>query len=107
MAAIFADGQAIESVKYLLRDKFRLIPFNRHRGVDCKYHSQGGHLLSAPEQKAQVRYWHVIRRSSVRPSLTFHNFDFFSETAERNSTKLDRKQNLDVLCQVCVFSGRS
>ena len=24
------------------------------------------------------------------PSLTFHIFDFFSETAERNSTKLDR-----------------
>ena len=30
-------------------------------------------------------------------------FDFFSETAERNSTKLDRKQDLNVLYQVCVF----
>ena len=30
-------------------------------------------------------------------------FDFSSETAERNSTKLDRKQNLNVLYQVCVF----
>ena len=30
-------------------------------------------------------------------------FDFFSETAERNSTKLDRKQALNVLYQVCVF----
>ena len=29
--------------------------------------------------------------------------DFFSETAERNSTKLDRKQDLKVLYQVCVF----
>ena len=27
----------------------------------------------------------------------------FSETAERNSTKLDRKQDLNVLYQVCVF----
>ena len=26
---------------------------------------------------------------SVRPSLTFHIFDFFSETAEQNSMKLD------------------
>ena len=47
----------------------------------------------------------VITRcpSSVRPSLTFHIFDFSSETAERNSTKLDRKQDLNVLYQVCVF----
>ena len=41
--------------------------------------------------------------SSVRPSLTFHIFDFSSETAERNSKKLDRKQDLNVLYQVCVF----
>ena len=30
-------------------------------------------------------------------------FDFSSETAERNSTKLDRKQDLNVLYQVCIF----
>ena len=30
-------------------------------------------------------------------------FDFYSETAERNSTKLDRKQDLNALYQVCVF----
>ena len=30
-------------------------------------------------------------------------FNFSSETAERNSTKLDRKQDLKVLYQVCVF----
>ena len=48
----------------------------------------------------------VIMRclSSVRPSsLTFHIFNFFSETAKRNSTKLDRKQDLNVLYKVCVF----
>ena len=45
----------------------------------------------------------VVRPSSVRPSLTFHIFDFSSETAERNSTKLDRKQDLNVLYKVCVF----
>ena len=46
----------------------------------------------------------VITRcpSSVCPSLTFHISDF-SEKAERNSTKLDRKQDLNVLYQVCVF----
>ena len=30
-------------------------------------------------------------------------FDFSSETAEWNLTKLDRKQDLNVLYQVCVF----
>ena len=36
-------------------------------------------------------------------SLTFHIFDFSSNTVERNSTKLDVKQDLNVLYQVCVF----
>ena len=30
-------------------------------------------------------------------------FDFSSETAEQNSMKLDRKQDLNALYQVCVF----
>ena len=67
-------------------------------------------IFSAPEPKAQVHYCDhalsVVRLSvclSVCPSLTFHIFDFFSETAERNLTKLDRKQDLNVLYQVCVF----
>ena len=41
--------------------------------------------------------------SICRPSLTFHIFDFSSETTEQNSTKLDRKQELNILYQVCVF----
>ena len=41
--------------------------------------------------------------SVVRPSLTSH-FDF-SETAEQNLTKLDRKQVLDVFYLVCVFQA--
>ena len=36
------------------------------------------------------------------PLIGWDIFDF-SETAERNSTKLDRKQDLNVLYQVCVF----
>ena len=65
------------------------------------------HIFSAPKPKAQMHYCDhaLIRRPSVRrlSSLTFHIFDFFSETAEQNSTKLDRKQDLNVLYQVCVF----
>ena len=37
------------------------------------------------------------------PLIGWDIFDFFSETAERNSTKLDRKQDLNVLYKVCVF----
>ena len=41
------------------------------------------------------------------PLIGWDIFDFSSETAKRNSTKLDRKQDLSALYQVCVFSGRS
>ena len=37
------------------------------------------------------------------PLIGWYIFNFSSETAERNSTKLDRKQDLNVLYQVCVF----
>ena len=37
------------------------------------------------------------------PLIGWDIFDFFSETSERNSTKLDRKQALNILYQVCVF----
>ena len=37
------------------------------------------------------------------PLIGWDIFDFFSETAEQNSTKLDRKQDLNVLYQLCVF----
>ena len=37
------------------------------------------------------------------PLIGWDIFDFFSEIVERNSTKLDRKQDLNVLYQVCVF----
>ena len=59
-------------------------------------------LFSSPEPKAQVSYCHSAP-SVVRPSVNFHIFDFSSETAERNSKKLDRKQDLNALYQVCVF----
>ena len=37
------------------------------------------------------------------PLIGWDIFDFSSETVERNSMKLDRKQDLNVLYQVCVF----
>ena len=43
------------------------------------------------------------------PPLPLIGWDIFdsSVTAERNSTKLERKQDLNTLYQVCVFSSRS
>ena len=37
------------------------------------------------------------------PLIGWDIFDFSSETAGRNSTKLDRKQDLNILYQVCIF----
>ena len=37
------------------------------------------------------------------PLIGWDIFDFSSETAEQNSTKLDRKQDLNAFYQVCVF----
>ena len=64
-------------------------------------------FVSASEPKAQVHYCDHALFASVRPfvclSLTFHILDFFSKTTEKNMPKLDRKQELNVLYQVCVF----
>ena len=51
-------------------------------------------VFFGPIGKTRWPPWHLIG---------WDIFDFSSETAERNSTKLDRKQDLNVLYQVCVF----
>ena len=56
------------------------------------------HTNKAPYNKssrqARIRWlWHLW-------------FDFSSETAEWNSTKLDRNQDLNVLYRVCVFQAK-
>ena len=50
-------------------------------------------LFSAPEPKVQVHY-----RDHALSVVNFSHFDFSSETTKRNSTKLDSKQDLNVLC---------
>ena len=51
-------------------------------------------VLLGPIEKTRWLPW---------PLIGWDIFDFSSETAERNSTKLDRKQDLNALYQVCVF----
>ena len=49
--------------------------------------------------------WAIVIAHRPSSGVNFHIFDFSSETAERNSTKLDRKQDLNALYQVCVFQA--
>ena len=49
-----------------------------------------------PIEKTRWRPW---------PLIGWDIFHFSSETAEQNFTKLDRKQDLNVLYQVCVFQA--
>ena len=51
-------------------------------------------VFFGPTQKTRWPPW---------PLIGWDIFDFSSETAEQNSTKLDRKQDLNVLYRVCVF----
>ena len=51
--------------------------------------------------------WSKKTRWPPWPLIGWDIFDFSSETAEWNSTKLDRKQGLNTLYQVCVFFCRS
>ena len=78
-------------------------PLNRIQGnlSGSKILSSSTKVVSLGRSEKQ----HV--RPGLRPSLTFHIFDFFSKTVEWNSTKLERKQDLKVLYRGCVIRGRS
>ena len=61
-------------------------------------------VFSSPELKALLSCCHSALSVCLSSyGINFHIFDFSSETDEQNSTKLDRKQDLSVLYQVCVF----
>ena len=54
------------------------------------------HVFNAAESKAETKPSVVI---------TVYIFDFSSEIAEWNSRNIDRKQDLNILYQVCVFQA--
>ena len=62
-----------------------------------------GSKISTPSTK--FVFFGPIRKTRWPPwpLIGWDIFDFFSETAEQNSTKLDRKQDFNALYQVCVF----
>ena len=53
--------------------------------------------MAAPATDCRKTRW------LLRPLIGWNIFDFSSETTEQNSMKLDRKQDLNVVYQVCVF----
>ena len=62
-----------------------------------------GSKISTPSTKF-VFFWPIGKtRWPPWPLIGWDIFDFSSETAEPNSAKLDRKQDLNALYQVCVF----
>ena len=44
-------------------------------------------------------------KMAARHPICWDIFDFSSETPERNLAKLDKRQDLNVLCQICVFGS--
>ena len=62
-----------------------------------------GHVISQADFVLVHHFCHHVLSVVRLSSLTFHIFYFFSATAEWNSTKVDRKQDLNITYQVCVF----
>ena len=67
-----------------------------------------GLWLAETFSTSSLKFFIYIRKDGKarwppQPLIGWGIFDFFSKTAERNSTKLDRKQDLNVFYQVFVF----
>ena len=83
-----------------LAETFSTSPLKRLNGIQTNLI---GSKISTPTTK--FVFFEQIGKTRWPPwrMIGWDIFDFFSETAERNSTKRGRKQDLNVLYQVCVF----
>ena len=83
-----------------LAETFSTSPLKPHNGI--QWNLTGSKILTSSTKF--VFFWPIGKtRWPPWPLIGWDIFDFSSEIAERNSTKLDRKQDLNVLYQVCVF----
>ena len=86
-----------------LAETFSTSPLKPRNGIQRNLR---GSKISKPSTK-YVFFGPIGKtRWPPRPLIGWDIFDFSVETAERNSTNLDRKQDLKALYQVCVFLGR-
>ena len=86
--------------RFWLAEKFSTSPLKRLNGIQ---RNVTGSKISTPSTKF-VFFGPIGKtRWPPWPLIGWDIFDFFSETAEWNSTKLDRKQDLNVFYQVCVL----
>ena len=83
---------------------FRLILWNRWTEFNETWQEARSQRL-LPSLCFSGRSDKQVRRPGI--SFDWDIFDFSYETAERILTKLDRKQDLNVLYKVCIFSDRS
>ena len=68
----------------------------------CSFWCLRDHSVDKNELKVTLQMYKCIL-DAIQHQFSWDIFDFSSETGEQNSTKLDRKQDLKVLYQVCVF----
>ena len=83
-----------------LAETFSTSPLKPRNGI--QWNLTGSKIL-APSTKFVFFVLIGKTRWPPWPLIGWDIFDFSSETPERNSTKLDRKQDLNVFYQVCVF----
>ena len=85
-----------------LAETFSTSPLKRLNGIQ---RNLTGSKISTPSTK--FVFFEPIGKTKWPPwpLIGWDIFDFSSETAEQNSTKLDRMQDLNALYQVCVFQA--
>ena len=92
--AIVAVLTDFTNMAVVLSDLLRNLTFNRSAHCTQVSDQCPLGLLFVPIWKTRWPPW---------PLIGWEIYDFSDETAEQNSTKLDRKQDSKVLYQVCVF----
>ena len=86
----------------LLAETFSTSPLKPLNGIQWNL---TGSKISTSSTKF-VFFWQIEKTKwPPWPLIGWDIFHFSSETTERNSTKLDRKQDLNVLYQICVFQA--
>ena len=96
---------SLNSVQSFQRRSWKCLSQSEARAAILFFRSAQKHKLGCTSSTKLVFFFWPIEKTKWPPwpLIGWDIFNFSSETAERNSKKLDRKQDLHVLYQVCVF----